>query len=188
MRKILSDISYILICVLLVLFLTVTAGGAFAAGIAVTAAVAAMCGIRFLCPGLIPKNAEKPIMVIVCATAVTVSYMVLEACLAGVENAFVYMPLCCGSAFLVFLKRRRSVKHTEELRSSLYYSAVFTAVCMLLGIVRELLGMGSIFGISITSGLFAPIRVFAQPTGALILAAVVLAAAGAVSRGGNGDA
>lgn len=188
MKKLFSDISYIFICVLPVLYLTVTAGGALATGLCVAAAVALMCAVRFAVPKLIPRNVEKPILLIACVTAVTVVAMIFAFLFKGIPESEIYIPLMCASAFLVYIKRRRSVKRAEELLSAVRYCGIFAATALLLGILRELLGAGSLFGLPITRNFIPPMQVFSKPTGAIFIAAVFCAVITALSKGGDENA
>lgn len=51
----------------------------------------------------------------------------------------------------------------------------FTAAMLLMGIIREFLGTGAVFGVPLTSGLFDPVLIFILPPGGFFVFGMLIA-------------
>ena len=59
----------------------------------------------------------------------------------------------------------------------------FTVALLMMGIIRELLGAGTVFGIPITSGFMPPIIIFILPPGGFFVFGMLIALANRISEG-----
>ena len=59
----------------------------------------------------------------------------------------------------------------------------FTAAMLLMGMIRELLGTGCLFGLSVLSGFYTPITVFILPAGGFFVFGLLIALAGRLQGG-----
>ena len=64
----------------------------------------------------------------------------------------------------------------------------FTAALLCMGIIRELLGAGTVFGIPILSGFMEPIIIFLLPPGGFFVFGMLVAIAGKLSEEGKAPA
>ena len=126
-------------------------------------------------------------MIIACAAAVSVVQLTLLPLLAGLEFSGYYMPLCCVSAYMLFFETRKSDSRKATFLSLLINCGAFFAVCIVLGVLRELIGKGSLFGLSITKNIFEPMRVLSLPAGAIFIVAIVCSVFSYLSKEGRHD-
>ncbi len=173
MKRIFKALLFSLPPVLPVLYLTATALSALATATAVFFGVLLMFGVSFLVPKIVPENVKFPVTIISCATAVSVVQLTLLPLLAGLEFSGFYMPLCCVSAYMLFFESKKSEDRKQNAFSLLANCGAFAAVCILLGVLRELIGSGSLFGLTVTEHIFEPMRVLSLPAGAIFIVAVV---------------
>ncbi|MEE0928643.1 MAG: Rnf-Nqr domain containing protein [Acutalibacteraceae bacterium] len=90
-----------------------------------------------------------------------------------VENLGIYLYLPAVTT-LFFAMEKNETSLPETLKDSAISSASFFVVLFISGILREFLGLGSLFGVEIYTKLFAPIGFFASPAGGLFTAAIFL--------------
>ena len=175
MRKLFSLALQVYICLLPVLFLTATAFSALSAVLAVLFALSLMCVVRFAVPTLVPQKAEKTVLFIAAVTGVSCMALVCRHFPGMPNEAALYMPLCIAAALLCFQKAKRNEDRKKEALSLLRLSIVFSVLLIAMGIIREFLGTGKLFSLSLTANFIPPMEAFSKPTGALIVAALVFA-------------
>ena len=61
----------------------------------------------------------------------------------------------------------------------------FTATLLAMGIIRELLGAGTVFGLPVLSGFMEPIIIFLLPPGGFFVFGMLIALAGKLSKEGK---
>ena len=61
----------------------------------------------------------------------------------------------------------------------------FTAAMLAMGIIRELLGAGTVFGLPLLSGFMEPIIIFLLPPGGFFVFGMLIALAGKLSKEGR---
>ena len=61
----------------------------------------------------------------------------------------------------------------------------FTAAMLCMGIIRELLGAGTVFGFPVLSGFMEPIIIFLLPPGGFFVFGMLIALAGKLSKEGH---
>lgn len=120
---------------------------------------------------VIPDSIRIPSFVVIIASFVTIVSMLLEAYIPTLYAALgIYIPLIVVNC--IILARAESFAFTNKVLNSAADGAGiglgFTMSLTVLGAVRELLGTGSIFGISILGASYEPVLLMILPPGAFL--------------------
>lgn len=126
----------------------------------------------------IPNEIRIPVFVIVIATFVTIVQMFLNAYAPDIYAALgIFIPLIVVNCLI--LGRAEAFAYKNGVIASVVdgigMGLGFTMAITILGSLREILGAGSIFGVSLFGDSFQPIAVFVAPPGAFILLGVLIA-------------
>ena len=119
------------------------------------------------------------------ATLASMVQMVVAVALPRIHTALgLYLPLVALSCALTGYPDAFDEDHELEdsLVRSLIRGALYLAVLTVIGCLREALGVGAIFGLSLGEG-FQPMRMLAAAPGGLMLAGLILALVRAVVPG-----
>ena len=126
----------------------------------------------------IPDKVRIPAYVVIIASFTTIVGMLLKAFVPVLDKALgLYIPLIVVNC--IILARAESFAS----KSSVLYSLAdgigmglgFTLSLTLLGAIRELLGAGSIFGITILGGSYEPALIMILPPGAFLTLGLLMA-------------
>jgi electron transport complex protein RnfE len=126
----------------------------------------------------IPKQVRIPSFIVIIATFVTIVGMVMEAFMFPLYQALgIFIPLIVVNCLI--LGRAEAYASKNSLGGSaidaLAMGAGFTISLGVLGMVRELLGGGSIFGLSLVGENVSMALIFALPPGAFLSLGLMLA-------------
>lgn len=126
----------------------------------------------------IPKQVRIPCFIVIIATFVTIVGMVMEAFMYPLYEALgIFIPLIVVNC--VILGRAEAYASKNSLGHSaidaLAMGAGFTISLGVLGLVRELLGTGSAFGLSLVGENVSMALIFSLPPGAFISLGLLLA-------------
>lgn len=151
------------------LALTSAAKDCLGMGIAVTFVLICSNVIISLLRNVIPDKVRIPCFIVVIATFTTIVRMAIEAYMPDLYDSMgVYLPLIVVNC--IILGRAESfASHNpvgESALDGLFMGLGYTGATVLMGIFRELLGKGSVFGLNIL-GDFA-IGFFAETPGAFL--------------------
>jgi len=116
-------------------------------------------------------------LVLFAATAASMAQMAVSVALPRVSAALgLYLPLVAFTCALTGLPDAYDVDHELEdsLVRAVIRGAAYLAALTAIGCVREVLGAGAIFGISLGAS-FQPMRMLALAPGGLMLAGLILA-------------
>lgn len=125
----------------------------------------------------IPDEVRIPSYIIIIATFVTIADLFLAAYFPEIHKVLgLFIPLIVVNC--IILGRAEGFAS----KNNVWYSALdavgmgigFTFALTLLGIVREVMGMGSIFNIAVTSSSFTPWVIFVLPPGAFLTLGIML--------------
>ena len=134
---------------------------------------------------IIPSNIRIPAFVVVIATFTTIVQMVLKAFLPALDKSLgIFIPLIVVNC-IVFARAEAfaSVNPvTPSILDGLSMGAGFTIALMLLSSVREILGVGTWFGIRVMPAGFQPVSMLTQPPGGFITLGILLALVNAVMK------
>ena len=127
---------------------------------------------------VIPDKIRIPSFIVVIATFVTIVQMVLKAYVPALDNALgLYIPLIVVNC-IILARAESFASKNGPLASAvdgLGMGLGFTLALTVLGAVRELLGAGSIFGLSIFGASYQPALLFILPPGAFLTLGFLMA-------------
>jgi Na+-translocating ferredoxin:NAD+ oxidoreductase subunit E len=153
-----------------------TAAAALCIGAATAAVLVCVAPVLSYTRRWIPENNKQFCHLIVICCAVTVIDLCLQAIAPDVrERCTIFVPLIAVNCLVITLARSSS-ERAIPLRAAL--NGAFTGIgfCIaitLIGVVREILGSGTIFGFSPLPNV-SPIRFFALMPGGFILLGIAL--------------
>ncbi len=127
---------------------------------------------------LIPDKVRIPAYIVVVASLVTVVQLLLEAYVPVVNQLLgIYIPLIVVNC--IILGRAEAYAAKSSVGLSLFdgigMGLGFTLALSIIGVFREILGAGSVFGFKITPDSFEPITIFILAPGALFTLAILTA-------------
>ncbi len=130
---------------------------------------------------IIPENVRIPAFVIVIASFVTMVQLLIKAFVPAVDQTLgIYIPLIVVNC--IIFARAESFAFVNppipSIMDGLGMGLGFTGAITLLATIREVLGMGSFFGIPLLP--YAPIGIIATPAGGFITLGFLLAGVNAI--------
>ncbi len=160
------------------LALTTAAISCLGMGAAVTFVLICSNVIISLLRNIIPDKVRIPCFIVIIATFVTIVRMFMEAFLPDLYDSLgVFLPLIVVNC--IILGRAESfASHNpvgESALDGLFMGIGFTLALTLMGIVRELLGKASFFGLQLWDPNVFSIKFFAQSSGAFLTYAIFIA-------------
>lgn len=131
-----------------------------------------------LLKNLIPDKVRIPAFIVVIATFVTMVQLAMQAYLPAIYDVLgLFIPLIVVNCIVLGRAEAFAAKNTVGLSAldGLGMGLGFTLSLTVLGIIREFLGAGTIFGLTIYSSQFAAL-IFVLAPGAFICLAYLMAA------------
>ena len=130
-----------------------------------------------LLKSLTPDKVRIPVFIVVIAAFVTILQLVIKGFLPDVDKALgLFIPLIVVNCIILGRAEAFAAKNSPvaSLFDGIGIGLGFTLALMLLGIVRELLGAGSIFGLTLLPETYN-ILLFILPPGAFITLGFLIA-------------
>ncbi len=130
-----------------------------------------------LIKNFIPNEVRIPVYIVVIATFVTIADLFLKAKFPDISKALgPYIPLIVVNCIILgrqeaFTKKNKLL---PSIMDALGMSVGYLIAILLMGIFRELLGFGSIFGIKVFGSWYKPILVMILPPGAFLTLAMLI--------------
>lgn len=129
---------------------------------------------------VIPSKVRIPAYITIIATFVTVVQMLVKAFLPEIDQMLgIYLPLIVVNCIL--LGRAEAFAGKNQVLASAVdgvgMGVGFTATLLLMGSIREILGAGTIFGLSLLPGGIAPMIIFILPPGGFFVFGMLIALA-----------
>ena len=160
--------------------LAVTSSAINGIGMGLSTAVVLTCSnlVISLLRKVIPDKIRIPAFIVVIATFVTIVQMLLKAYVPSLDAALgLYIPLIVVNC--IILARAESFASKNDPAASavdgIGMGLGFTIALTVLGAVRELLGAGSIFGLSLFGASYQPALLFILPPGAFLTLGFLMA-------------
>jgi electron transport complex protein RnfE len=125
----------------------------------------------------VPNEVRIPVYIIVIATFVTIADLFLKAKFPDISKALgPYIPLIVVNCIIMgrqeaFTKKNKLL---PSIMDALGMSLGYILAIVTMGIIRELLGFGSIFGYKILGSWYKPILVMILPPGAFLTLALLI--------------
>ena len=150
------------------LAVTVSAVNALTMGLATTIVLVFSCWLISLLRKLVPKEVRIATYIVIIATFVTaVDYLIQAVSLALYDALGAFIQLIVVNCIILGRAEAHASKHPPlvALTNALGMGAGFTIGLFALGAVREILGSGSLFGLSLFGADFQPWVVMILPPG-----------------------
>ena len=126
---------------------------------------------------VIPDQVRLPAYIVIVASLVTVTELLIEAYLPSVYEALgIYIPLIVVNCIILGRAEAYANKHTPLLSvfDGVGMGLGFTIALTLAGAVREILGSGTFFGMQLLPKSVEPMGIFVQPPGAFLVIALFI--------------
>lgn len=160
------------------LAVTTSATDGFAMGAATTAVLVCSNLVISLMRKIIPNKIRIPIFIVVIATFVTMVGMFLKAYLPDLDKSLgLFIPLIVVNCLILARAEAFAFKNDpgSSLLDGIGMGVGFTLALTILGIVREIPGAGSIFGMKVLPETFEPAVIMILPGGAFLALGLLLA-------------
>lgn len=164
------------------LAVSTSASNALGMGLAATAVLICSNAVISLLRNVIPGKVRIPAYITIIAGFVTIVQMLVKAFAPALDESLgVFLPLIVVNCIILGRAEMYASKHTVALSilDGVSMGIGFTAALLLMSIVRELLGAGSLFGHEFTfiteSQVIAPMIIFILPPGGFFVFGVLIA-------------
>ncbi|MCR5761331.1 MAG: electron transport complex subunit E [Sphaerochaetaceae bacterium] len=125
----------------------------------------------------IPDEVRLPSYIVIVASLVTVTELLMEAYVPSVYEALgIYIPLIVVNCIILGRAEAYANKNKPllSIMDGLGMGLGFTIALTLAGLLRELLGNGTAFGVQVLPESIEPIGIFVQPPGAFLVIALFI--------------
>jgi len=167
------------------LAVTNTATNGLAMGLATSFVLISSEIVISLIKKLIPTNVRIPSYILVIATFVTFTDYFLKAFFPSIASSLsLFIPLIVVNCLILGRQEAFASKNPvhRSFADGVGMGIGFTWALVLLGSVRELLGMGSIFGLQILGEWYRPMIIMILPAGAFISLGILVGIMNLISR------
>ena len=157
-------------------------------GIAATAVLICSNIVISLLAKIIPDKVRIPCYIVVIAGFVTLVQFIVQAFAEPLYNSLgVFLPLIVVNCIILGRAEMFANKHRvlPSILDGLGMGVGFTATLLLMGIIRELLGAGTIFDIPVLSNFMDPIIIFILPPGGFFVFGLLITLANKLSGDGK---
>lgn len=170
------------------LAVTTAASNAIGMGAATTFVLVCSNAVISLLRNVIPNKVRIPAFITVIAGFVTVVQMFIKAFSPALDTALgVFLPLIVVNCIILGRAEMFASKNKilPSIIDGLGMGVGFTAAMLAMGVIRELLGAGTVFGLPVLSGFMEPIIIFLLPPGGFFVFGMLIALAGKLSKEGK---
>ncbi|SJV62203.1 RnfABCDGE type electron transport complex subunit E [Clostridioides difficile] len=153
--------------------LAVTTSAINGIGMGLSTAAVLICAnlVISLIRKITPDKIRIPIFIVVIATFVTIVGMLLKAYVPALDKALgIYIPLIVVNCLILARAESFAFKTgaIPSIVDGVGQGLGFTVALTIIGAVRELLGNGSLFGMTLFGASFQPVLIFILPPGAFL--------------------
>lgn len=134
---------------------------------------------------LIPSKVRIPCFIVIIATFVTIADYILAATIPLIHKVLgIYVPLIVVNCIIMGRMEAFASKNSlmDSLLDAVGMGLGFTLGLILLGSVREVLGFGSIFGVTLLGSWYPKMLIMKLPTGAFITLGLLIALMNVISK------
>lgn len=134
---------------------------------------------------LVPANAKLAVRVLVLIVLVVIAYGVLLGQNPGIVASLgIFLPLLVVNDFMLQAQQQEG-NFQEAMLNALGQGLGFALALLVIGVVREFLGQGSIFGTQILTGSLAPMALANSVPGGMIIVGLLMALVNKVTKQGG---
>lgn len=160
--------------------LAVTTSAINGIGMGVSTMLVLLCSNVFisLLKDIIPSRVRIPCFIVIIAGFVTLVGFVVQAYAPDINKALgIFLPLIVVNCIILGRAEMFAVRNRvfASALDGIGMGIGFTAALFLIGSVRELLGSGMIFGMSVTADLISPMGIFLMPPGGFFIFGCMIA-------------
>lgn len=170
------------------LAVTTAASNAIGMGLATTFVLVCSNAAISLLKKVIPDKVRIPAYITLIAGFVTIVQLLIKAFVPSLDEALgVFLPLIVVNCIILGRAEMFASKNPvlPSIVDGLGMGVGFTAALLAMGIIRELLGAGTVFGLPVLSGFMDPIIIFLLPPGGFFVFGILVAIAGKLSEEGK---
>lgn len=127
---------------------------------------------------IIPDKVRIPAFIVIVATFVTAVEMILKAELPALnESLGIYIPLIVVNCIILGRAEAYAYKNgpVSSMFDGLGMGLGFTLGLTCIGVLRELIGAGTVFGLAVMPASYEPLGIFTKAPGAFLVLAVLTA-------------
>lgn len=166
------------------LAVTTSAINGFGMGVSTLAVLVVSNLLISLLRNIIPDEVRLPAFIVVVASLVTVVELITEAYVPVLYSALgIYIPLIVVNCIILGRAEAYASKNPPLLSAfdGLGMGLGFTVALTVTGLIRELLGAGTAFGVQVMPEFFTPVAIFIKAPGAFLVIALIIAVMNAAS-------
>jgi electron transport complex protein RnfE len=166
--------------------LAVTTSAINAIGMGIAATIVLTCSntvISFL-RNVIPDKVRIPCYITIIAGFVTIVQMFVKAFTPEINDALgIFLPLIVVNCIILGRAEMYAGKNPilPSILDGLGMGVGFTCAMLSMGIIREILGSGTLFGMTVTANLFEPVIIFILAPGGFFVFGMLIAIANKLS-------
>ena len=168
------------------LAVTTAASNAIGMGAATTFVLVCSNAVISALRKVIPDKVRIPAYITVIAAFVTIVQLLIQAYSPALDKSLgIFLPLIVVNCIILGRAEMYANKNKvlPSIVDGLGMGVGFTVALLLMGIIRQLLGAGTVFGIPITAGFMPPIIIFILPPGGFFVFGMLIALANRISEG-----
>lgn len=168
--------------------LAVTTGAKNAIGMGAAATIVLVCSnmVISLLRKVIPQKIRIPAYITIIAGFVSIVQMLVKAYTPEIDKSLgIYLPLIVVNCIILGRAEMYASKNKviPSMLDGLGMGIGFTAALLLMGMIREFIGTGCLFGVPITANLFSPVIIFILPPGGFFVFGMLIALANKLNKG-----
>ena len=135
---------------------------------------------------VIPDTVRIPCYITVIATFVTIVQLVLKAYVPALDKALgVYIPLIVVNCIILGRAEAFANKNSviDSALDGIGMGLGYTLTATVMACIRELLGSGTLFGVTVTANLFSPFTILVMAPGGFFVFGVLIAVVNKITKG-----
>lgn len=165
---------------------TTSASNGFGMGISTMAVLICSNMVIALLKDLIPNKVRVPAYIVVIAGFVTIVQLLLKAYLPALDASLgLYIPLIVVNC-IIFGRAEMYASKNSVVNSALDGIGMgvgFTLALTVIGLIRELLGSGTFFGLAVAGASHTPMMIFMLAPGGFFVLAIIIATINWLTKG-----
>lgn len=126
---------------------------------------------------VIPDKVRIPAFITIIAAFVTIIQMLVKAFAPAIDKSLgIFLPLIVVNCIILARAEMFASKNSvlPSILDALGMGVGFTAALTLMGMIRELIGTGCVFGLPITAGAIEPMLIFILPPGGFFVFGILV--------------
>lgn len=167
------------------LAVTTAAKNGIGMGLAATAVLICSNAAISLLRKVIPDKVRIPAFITIIAGFVSVVQMLVKAFAPSIDKSLgIFLPLIVVNCIILARAEMFASKNPvlPSILDGLGMGIGFTCTLTLMGMIRELLGNGTIFGLTVTANHITPMVIFLLPPGGFFVFGMLVAASNALAK------